>query len=160
MTSSDSLELEIILFCFADIFDVGYIFFVTFLELFVLSAYDDQITVFVGNTRMTGPRGRNWSFINRNSREIRMILGYVILTFYRSYLELKQIIKENAFAFTLATENVNVVVQDAACMAISTLRHLTRLRTAYPAQEFKFIRIMSLRKPLETYGKKELIMLF
>lgn len=62
--------------------------------------------------------------------------------------QLVEIAEEDSFSLALATEKVDIVVDNAACVTVTTLWNHARLRTLDPAEELKFIRIVSSRKPL------------
>ena len=59
--------------------------------------------------------------------------------------QLVEIAKEDSFSLALATEKVDIVVDNAACVTVTTFRNHARLRTLDPAEELKFVRIVSSR---------------
>ena len=116
--------------------------------LFIFTSNDYQVSIFVGNARMTRSWRRNGPICSLYPRECCMKLWYVIHTLFLIYLELIKVVEEAFFIGPLAPKNVDVVVDYATGVTVATLRHISWLRAFNPAKELWFVRIVSIRQSL------------
>ena len=69
---------------------------------------------------MTRPWRRHWSFrVHLYLGEAGVVSWNVVIGLHRVDFKLIQVIEENTFAFPLASEHVDVVVDDAGGVAVA-----------------------------------------
>ena len=59
-------------------------------------------------------------------------------------LQLVQVVEKYVFTFALPAKNVDIVVNNTTCMAVSALWDLARLRALHPSEELRLTIILAI----------------
>ena len=88
--------------------------------LFVFASNHHKVAILVAHTTVTCPwRWQGPVRVHLYFCEAGVVSWNVVIGLHRVDLKLIQVIEENTFAFPLASEHVNVVVDDAGSVAVT-----------------------------------------
>ena len=88
--------------------------------LFVFATYHDKIAILVTHTAVARPWWRHRPIrVHHYFSEAGVVPRNVVIRLHRVDFKLIQVIEENTFTFTLASEHVDVIVDDAGGVAIA-----------------------------------------
>ena len=99
---------------------------------------------------MAGTRRGHRTILDRNECEVGVEFRHVASGVDWSDFDVVEIVEEAVVSFALTTENVNVVVDDAAGVAVTALRDRAGLRALDPAEELGLVGIVAVGQSLRT----------
>ena len=108
----------------------------SFVYFFIFTTYDYEVAILVADASMACSGRRNRPIWDLDLCKLCMETRYMVFSLKWMDLQLVEIVEEDSFSLALPTEEVDIVVDDTACVTVTTLWDHARLRALDPAEEF------------------------